>query len=68
MQTIAHNPVATALFVLLYIIAALTAAYILIKGRYKVPEKLYWAGWVLQVPLIGALAYWLCYFRQQQKK
>jgi len=68
MQTIAHNPVAAAVFVLLHAIAALMAAYILIKGRYKVTERLYWAGWVLQVPLIGALAYWMCYFRQQQKK
>lgn len=68
MQTIAHNPVAAAVFVLLYTIAALTAAYILIKGRYKTSERLYWAGWVLQVPLVGVLAYWVCYFRQKQKK
>ena len=68
MQTIAHDPVAAAVFVLLYIIAVLTAAYILIKSRYKVPERLYWASWVLQVPFIGALAYWLYYFRQQRKK
>jgi len=67
MQTIAHNPTATVTFVLLYGIAGLTAVYILIKGRHKFPERLYWAGWVLQVPLVGALAYWLYFFAHRNK-
>lgn len=68
MQAIALNPVASAVFVLLYSIAALTAVFILIKDRHKIPEKLQWMGKVLEVPLAGALAYGLYYLSQQKRK
>ena len=68
MQAIAQNPIASAAFVLLYCIAAFTAAYIFIKGKHKISEKLYWAGWVLQVPVVGALAYWICYLLQRKDR
>lgn len=69
METIASNFIGTILFVILYLLAILTVARVLISMGYnKLPEKLQWIGKVLEVPVIGPVLYWFYFIASGKKK
>ncbi len=68
METTASNPTVSIVFIVLYLLAILTVAQLLIGSGYKLPEKLQWVGRILEVPFFGAVAYWLYYIFTGKKK
>lgn len=68
METIVSNVIGALLFGLLYLLAILTVARILIGMNYKLPERLQWMCRVLKVPVIGPVIYWFYFIVSGKKK
>lgn len=59
METTASNLAASTVFIVLYLLALLTVAQLLIGFRFKLPEKLQWIRRIPEVPLFGPVACWV---------
>jgi hypothetical protein len=68
MEAIAINIISAILFGVLYLLAILTIARLLIGMGCKLPEKLQWICRILEVPVIGPVIYWFYFIVSGKKK
>lgn len=68
METNDSNMIASIVSVMLYFLAILFVAKILISLNYKLPEKWRWISKILDLPVVGPVAYWFYFMLTGKKK